>query len=163
MNTYRKVDACTVPVRHRYNSHRQASPLCISNSHTQEHEKHLQVPHSNQLGCNKSTFSEITDDQCQESPRPSNPKAQNQTMALSGASWNQITHHFFKSLFNITFPSMSMSLKFCFSSGFRPPEKRCRVASVTIRTEIKGDLWQGMELSHVLVLKLYSGRLDSFI
>jgi hypothetical protein len=37
--------------------------------------------------------------------------------------------------------------------------KRKGAILVTARTEIKGDLWQGIELSHVLVLKLYSGRL----
>ena len=65
----------------------------------------------------------------QNSPPPVNPRLKTKHWPQSRASWNQTTHYSVKSLFNITFPSMSVSPKKFFLSDFRPPKKWCRVPS----------------------------------
>jgi hypothetical protein len=131
INTYRKVNTCTVPVHHSHNSHWQVCSQCKRDTEAQEQHQHLQVPHSKQLGCNKSTcqlLSEVTAEQCQETPPIPlvYPRLKTKHWFFSGASWNQTTHYFVGNIFNITISSVTLSHKWFFPSGFWPSEKRCR-------------------------------------
>jgi hypothetical protein len=129
MNTYRKVNTRTVPVHHSHNSHRQVYTQYIINTETQEQQQHLQVPHSKQLGCKKPTcqlLSEVTAEQCQETPPilPVDPRLKTKHWYLSTSRWNQTTHYFVKSIFNIKFPCITVPPKWVFPSGFWTSEKR---------------------------------------
>jgi hypothetical protein len=61
-------------------------------------------------------------------------------------------------LFIMLLPSVERHVSSHFKSSSGLFLKIQILNTVTVRTEIKGDLWQGIDLSHVLVLKLYSDR-----